>query len=183
PDCIDAEKLKLIESYTPDRLVWMEYGLQSGNDATLLRVNRGHDVKAFIDAVTLTSHFNLRQCTHIIIGLPGEGVDDYIATALLVSSLPITDIKIHLLYAARGTPLEEMLHRGEYTPLTLEEYAGAVALFIAHLRDDIVIQRITGDPHRDELIAPDWALDKSRVRSAIHEELARSGITQGCMAR
>ena len=68
PDCIDEDKLSLIESYTPERLIWMEYGLQSCNDETLLRINRGHDVRTFIDAVTLTSSFNLRQCAHVIIG-------------------------------------------------------------------------------------------------------------------
>ncbi len=181
PDCIDQDKLRLIESYTPGRLIWMEYGLQSGNDDTLLRINRGHDVKTFIDAVTLTSHFKVRQCAHVIIGLPGEGMDDYVSTARTISSLPITDIKIHLLYVVKGTPLEAMYQSGEYTPLSQKEYARAVAQFIAHLREDIVIQRITGDPHADELVEPKWALDKGKVRQAIHEDLVSSGITQGCM--
>ena len=181
PDCIDQDKLRLIESYTPGRLIWMEYGLQSGNDDTLLRINRGHDVKTFIDAVTLTSHFKVRQCAHVIIGLPGEGMDDYVSTARTISSLPITDIKIHLLYVVRGTPLEEMYQSGEYSPLSQKEYTRAVAQFIGHLREDIVIQRITGDPHADELVEPKWALDKGKVRQAIHEDLVYSGITQGCM--
>lgn len=181
PDCIDKDKLSLIESYTPERLIWMEYGLQSGNDETLLRINRGHDVKTFIDAVTLTSHFNLRQCAHVIIGLPGEGMEDYLSTARVISSLPITDIKLHLLYVVRGTPLEAMYNRGEYAPLSQKEYAQAVAQFIAHLREDIVIQRITSDPHAGELVEPKWALEKGKVRQAIHQELAFSGIIQGCM--
>lgn len=183
PDCIDSKRLELIESYTPEHLVWMEYGLQSGNDETLKRINRGHTVKTFIDAVTLTSRYDLRQCVHVIIGLPGEDMDDCIATARLVSSLPITDIKIHLLYVIKGTPLEEMLERGDYTVLTLEKYARAVAYFIAHLRHDIVIQRITGDPHKEELIEPKWALEKGKVRQAILQEMAREGLTQGCMVR
>ena len=183
PDCIDSKKLELIESYAPEHLVWMEYGLQSGNDETLKRINRGHTVKTFIDAVTLTSRFDLRQCVHVIIGLPGEDMDDFIATARLVSSLPITDIKIHLLYVIKQTPLEKMLTRGDYTVLTLDKYARAVANFIAHLRDDIVIQRITGDPHKEELIEPKWALEKGKVRQAILQEMAREGLTQGCMVR
>ena len=74
-----------------------------------------------------------------------------------------------------------MYQSGEYTPLSQKEYTRAVAQFIAHLREDIVIQRITGDPHADELVEPKWALDKGKVRQAIHEDLASSGITQGCM--
>jgi len=180
PDCMDEERLQLIAGYSMRYLVWVEYGLQSGNDETLLRINRGHDVKTFTEAVKLTSRFNLRQCAHVIIGLPGEGMDDYLATARLISSLPVTDIKIHLLYVAKNTPLADMLRAGEYTPLSLEEYAAAVVRFIANLRDDIIVQRITGDPHAQELIEPVWALQKAAVRHAIHDEFDRTGTTQGC---
>lgn len=180
PDCIDASKLDLVASYTPGRDVWIEYGLQSASDETLSLINRGHDVRAFADAVTLTSRYPLRQCAHVIIGLPGEGMEHYLETARLVSSLPITDIKIHLLYVVRGTPLEDLHSKGGYSPLSLDGYARATAAFISRLREDIVIQRITGDPHPDELVAPLWALDKVRVREAIHQALATGNLSQGC---
>lgn len=147
PDCIDRERLDLIAGYASKRLVWIEYGLQSASDETLRRINRGHDVQSFVDAVNLTAHYTVRRCAHVIIGLPGEGMGDYLRTARLVSSLPVTDVKIHLLYVVRGTPMEDMLLQGSYRPLTMEEYAEVTARFIGHLRDDIVIQRITGDPH------------------------------------
>jgi radical SAM protein (TIGR01212 family) len=181
PDCIDEEKLDLIGSYADGRLVWIEYGLQSASNKTLKLINRGHTVEDFVDAVKLTANYPFRQCAHVIIGLPGEGMDQYIKTARLISSLPITDIKIHLLYVTRGTPMEELFFKGKYTPLTLDEYADAVANFIAHVREDIVIQRITGDPHADELIEPKWAVEKGKVRSSIHQALASLGLTQGCM--
>ena len=182
PDCIDEDKLDLIGSYADDRLVWIEYGLQSASNKTLKLINRGHTVEDFVDAVKLTANYPFRQCAHVIIGLPGEGMDQYIKTARLISSLPITDIKIHLLYVTRGTPMEELFLKGKYTPLTLDEYADAVANFIAHVREDIVIQRITGDPHPEELIEPKWAVEKGKVRSSIHQALASLGLTQGCMA-
>jgi uncharacterized protein len=181
PDCVDIDKLSLINTYAKDHLVWIEYGLQSASDVTLKRINRGHDVKTFSDAVNLASTFDMRICAHLIIGLPGEGVEEYVATANLISELPVTDIKIHLLYVVRGTILESIYNQGEYTPLDMDTYAKAVAACIAHLRDDIVIQRITGDPHADELVAPSWALDKHRIRSAIHGEMARSGLHQGSL--
>jgi uncharacterized protein len=181
PDCIDEEKLELIASYAPDRVIWIEYGLQSACDETLELINRGHDVKTFIDAVNLTSGYPIRQCAHVIIGLPGEGMDHYTESARLVSSLPITDVKIHLLYIIKDTPMEGLFLKGEYTPLTINEYAEATASFIGHLRRDIVIQRITGDPHPQELVEPKWALEKGRVRSAIHQALTEKGITQGCL--
>jgi radical SAM protein (TIGR01212 family) len=181
PDCIDQERLDLIAGYADTRLVWMEYGLQSGNDETLKRINRGHDVQAFVDAVNLTAGYPLRQCAHVILGLPGEGMEDYERTAGLVSSLPVTDIKIHLLYVISGTPMEKLLRQGEYLPPGLRDYAQAVARFIGLLREDIVVQRITGDPHRDELVEPRWALDKAAVRSAVLREMSERGITQGSL--
>ena len=107
PDCVDDEILKLIASYADRRLVWMEYGLQSANDDTLKRINRGHDRQCFQAAVERTARYPLRICAHAIIGLPGEGPQDYLATARFIAALPITDIKIHLMYVIRGTPPEE----------------------------------------------------------------------------
>lgn len=179
PDCIDEDKLALISSYASDRLVWMEYGLQSARDRTLKLINRGHDVETFTRAVELTSSFGLRICAHVIIGLPGEGMDDFLATARLVSSLPVTDVKIHMLYIAKGTGLEHLYREGRYTPMTMESYVQAAASFIAHLREDIVVQRITGDPHKDELVAPEWALDKRQVLDAVHREMELKGLRQG----
>lgn len=179
PDCIDNDKLALISSYAPQRLVWMEYGLQSASDETLDLINRGHSVKQFVDAVHLTARYNMRICAHVIIGLPGEGMEQYVSSARLLSSLAVTDVKLHLLYIVRGTPMENMFLRGHYTPLTMDDYADAAAHFIAHLRDDMVIQRITGDPHEQELVAPLWAMDKRGTRNAIHEKMRQLGLYQG----
>ena len=76
--------------------------------------------------------------------------------------------------------MEDLHSRGGYTPLSLDGYARATAAFISHLREDIVIQRITGDPHPNELVAPLWALEKVRVREAIHQALAKDNLSQGC---
>ncbi len=179
PDCIDEEKLSLISSYTPERLVWMEYGLQSASDETLIRINRGHDVQTFIDAVGLTARYDLRICAHVILGLPGEGMEQYIDSAKLIADLPVTDLKLHLLYIIKGTPMEDLFRQGAYTPLSMDEYAEAVAHFIAHVRDDMVIQRITGDPHAEELVAPVWAMEKIQVRQAIHEKMKQLDLYQG----
>ncbi|MEN6473781.1 MAG: TIGR01212 family radical SAM protein [Syntrophaceae bacterium] len=181
PDCVDEEILKLIASYADKRLVWMEYGLQSANNETLKRINRGHDRQCFQTAVALTAHYPLRICAHVIIGLPGEGPQDYLATARFIAALPITDIKIHLMYVIRGTPLEGLYSAGSYTPLELDDYAMAVAEFLAHLPADMVVQRITGDPHPQELVAPAWALEKLRVISAIHGYMHTHGLRQGSL--
>lgn len=181
PDCIDRERLELISSYGPERLVWVEYGLQSADDETLKRINRGHDVKTFIDAVNLTGQYPIRTCAHIIIGLPGEGMEQYINTSRLIANLPVTDVKLHLLYIIKGTPIEDMYIKGLYRPLGMDEYAQAAAYVLAHLREDMVIQRITGDPHADELAAPAWAMEKALVRTAIIEKMEHLHLHQGMM--
>jgi radical SAM protein (TIGR01212 family) len=179
PDCIDEHKLALISSYMPERLVWLEYGLQSASDDTLARINRGHDVETFIDAVNLTAGYGIRICAHVIIGLPGEHMEQYIDSAKLIARLPVSDVKLHLLYIIKGTPMENMFRQGAYSPLSMDEYATAAAHFIAHLRDDMVIQRITGDPHGEELVAPLWAREKTQVRGAIHEKMEQLDLYQG----
>jgi len=181
PDCVDDEILTLIASYADKRLVWMEYGLQSANDETLKRINRGHDRRRFQEAVALTARFPVRICAHVIIGLPGEGREDYLATARFIAALPVTDIKIHLMYVIRGTPLEGLYLSGAYTPLELDGYAMAVAEFLAHLPGDMIIQRLTGDRHPHELVAPVWALEKQRVMSAIHDCMRSRGLRQGSL--
>jgi radical SAM protein (TIGR01212 family) len=179
PDCVNPEILDLISSYSEKRLVWMEYGLQSSNDETLKWINRGHDAKAFSDAVKMTSERGLRTCAHIIIGLPGETQEDWLATARFVAWLPVTDIKIHLMYVVKNTPLETLYNNGDYKPLTLEEYAEGTARFIACLPPDMVIQRITGDPHPEELVVPLWSLEKKKVLSAVHDTMNQLGLYQG----
>ena len=179
PDCVDDKILSLIASYADKRLVWMEYGLQSANNDTLKRINRGHDRQCFQTAVSLTARYPLRICAHAIIGLPGESLQDYLATARFIAALPITDIKIHLMYVIPGTPLESLYNSGSYTPLELDDYAEAVAEFLALLPPDMVIQRITGDPHPHELVAPAWSLEKQRVISAIHGYMHDHGLRQG----
>lgn len=181
PDCVDEDVLRLIAGYTDKRLVWMEYGLQSAKDETLKRINRGHDRQRFQEAVALTARFPMRICAHVIIGLPGEGPGDYLTTARCIAGLPVTDIKIHLMYVVRGTPLEALYTSGAYTPLELDDYATAVAGFLAHLPGDMVVQRITGDPHPHELVAPAWALEKRRVLNAVHGSMYARGLRQGSL--
>jgi len=157
PDCIDTEKLDLIESYTENYLVWLEYGLQSVHDVTLKMINRGHTVKDFFNAVRLTRGRGINICTHVILGLPGEDKKMMLESAKILADSSVNGVKIHLLYVVKGTMLDKMWKNGEYTPMEQKEYVDTVCDFIELLPDNIIIQRITGDPHGDELRAPMWA--------------------------
>lgn len=179
PDCVDADVLSLVSSYQSDYLVWVEYGLQSAHDTTLRQINRGHDVACFEKSVNQTHDYGLNICAHIILGLPGEDRKMMLQTARFLSGLPIQGIKIHLLYVVEKTPLAELHKSGEFRCLNREEYIELVVDFLELLRPDMVVQRLTGDPIRSELIAPLWAMDKPKNLRLIHEALERRDTWQG----
>ncbi len=179
PDCIDESMLTILEGYTRDYLIWIEYGLQSIHDRTLTFINRGHDVKCFKRAVELTRNRGIKICTHVILGLPFEDRDDMLATAGAVAAMGIDGIKIHLLYVIKGTRMERLYLEGRYRCLEQEEYTDLVCDFLELLPPDMVIQRLTGDPHSAELVAPEWSLRKNETISVIKKILATRDSWQG----
>jgi uncharacterized protein len=179
PDCLSPEILDLLADIARERLLWLELGLQSACDDTLRLINRGHDVACFTGALREAAARGLEVVAHVILGLPGEGPAEMAATARYLVGLPVQGVKIHLLYVVRGSALESWFRRGEYTPLTEQEYVHLVADFLELLPPHLVIHRLTGDPHPEELVAPAWCRDKSRVLAGIREELARRGSRQG----
>ena len=179
PDCVDESVLTLLESYAKDYLVWIEYGLQSIHDRTLAAINRGHDVKCFKGAVDKTRGRGIKICTHVILGLPLEDRHDMLATAKAVAAIGIDGIKIHLLYVVKGTRMEKLYLEGEYRCLEQEEYVNLVCDFLELLPPDMVIQRLTGDPHPHELVAPEWSLRKNETLSRIRETFTERESWQG----
>ncbi len=179
PDCIDPEKLDLIQTYTKDYLVWVEYGLQSVHGETLKRINRGHTFRDFSRAIDLTRNRGIQICTHVILGLPGENREMMLETARILADSGINGIKIHLLYVIKGTPLEKLWQRGGYAPMEQPEYVDRVCDFLELLPEHIIIQRITGDPHPDELRAPLWAARYRETFNLIQDLLEKRDTFQG----
>ena len=179
PDCVSEEILALLAEYQEHHLIWLEYGLQSAKNETLKIINRGHTVEDFVGAVERTREKRIPICVHVILGLPGETPEDMINTAKFLAGLDIQGVKIHLLYVIRGTRLHEMYRNGAYRCLDRETYVRLVGEFIAHLPPHVVIQRITGDPHRDELVAPTWSLEKRKNINMIHEYMRKHELYQG----
>jgi radical SAM protein (TIGR01212 family) len=183
PDCTDVVVLDLLESFSQDYEVWVEYGLQSGNSTTLERIQRGHTVEDFLDAVERTSHRPILICVHVILGLPGESHDDMKETAKLLARLPIQGVKIHHCHVIHGTPLADSYLRGEYRPLEYEEYLRYVCDFLEHLPWPITIQRLLGEAPGDILLAPKWDKKKESILEAIQVELENRGSYQGSRTR
>lgn len=179
PDCLTEDILQLLSNYTRTHAIWLELGLQSAHDPTLQRINRGHDAACFTGAIHQAAGRGLHLVAHVILGLPGESRAEMLATAEFLATLPVDGVKIHLLYVAKSTPLAEVYHSGDYQPLSFEDYVTVVVDFLELLPPQMVIHRLTGDPHRGELVAPAWCLDKAQVLNRIHQTMARRGSHQG----
>lgn len=179
PDCVADPVLELLSGYAADHLIWIEYGLQSAHDATLAFINRGHDAACFQKAVDAAQTRGLKACAHVILGLPQESRDQMLATARFLAGLPVAGVKLHLLYVLRGTPLEKLYHEGSYRCLSQATYVELVCDFLEHLPQQVVIQRLTGDPHPAELVAPQWSLRKRETLALIETRLAQRNTWQG----
>jgi len=179
PDCMDKSKADLMKRYSEEKLIWIEYGMQSVHDRTLSLIKRGHDFKCFQEAVRLTQNSRVRICSHVILGLPGESRKDMLETARVISDMGIHGVKIHLLYVVKNTILADMYQKGTYTCMEQQEYADRVCDFLELLPKEMIIQRLTGDPYPDDLVAPQWALEKSKNLNMIKEILEKRDSYQG----
>ncbi len=181
PDCIDLERAELLREFTRTHDVWCELGLQTSNDETARRINRGYPTSRFAEAARMLAERGIEVIAHIMIGLPSETDTDVYETVRFVCSLPVKGVKLHSLYVTEGTELCEMYRRGEYTPLTLDGYIKTAAGAICRMRPDIIIHRVTGDAPHDTLVAPEWNLEKNRTVTLIDKYMSENGLYQGCL--
>jgi radical SAM protein (TIGR01212 family) len=180
PDSLHDDALDLLTDIARTKYVCLELGLQSMDDAILNRINRGHTLDDFIQAVQRAAGRNFDICAHLIHGFQGESPAEFLKTADLLASLPINSIKLHQLHAVEGTKLAEMYRRGEFAPLTLEQYVTTMADFLELLPPRISIQRLYGSAPLEICVAPQWGLKNNQMWFAIVNELTRRGSWQGC---
>jgi len=184
PDCINESVLALLQKYALNYMIWLEYGIQSVHNKTLTFINRGHNLRCFEDTVGKSKNRGIKICAHVILGLPHENRQDMMATAKAMADLEIDGIKIHLLYVVKGTPLEHLYNTHQYKCLEKQQYIDIVCDFLERLPSEIVIQRMTGEPHAAELIAPLWSLNKkAETLSLINEEMEKRDSWQGKFRR
>ena len=182
PDALSDEALELLTEIARTRYVCLELGLQSMDDAILTSINRGHTLADFVAAVNRADGRYFDICAHLIYGFPGENCDDFLKTADLMASLAINSVKLHQLHAVEGTELAEMYRRGEFKPLSLEEYVATACDFLERLPARITIQRLYGSAPLAIRVAPQWGLKNNQMWYAIVNELTKRGTWQGCKA-
>jgi radical SAM protein (TIGR01212 family) len=179
PDCVPDDVLDLLAEFASRTWLAVEYGLQSIHQRSLTWMNRGHGPEAFVDAVKRSQARGLRVGAHVILGLPGESLDEVRATAIALGQLGIHSVKLHNLHAVRGTPLGDWVAAGQIHLPDLTEYVPLAVDFLERLPPNCVIDRLVGDAPADCLIAPAWCRNKSAAQRAIDAELTRRDTWQG----
>lgn len=180
PDCLDAEKIALLESYTGRVDVDLEMGMESIYDETLSRINRACTHSDLEKALDLLQDSPLDVCVHTIFGFPWESREMMLRYADVVNKFPrIRFIKLHHLHIVEGSIMGVHYKRNPFKLFSLEEYAAFLCDFIPLLREDVVIQRLFGLADKDLLIAPQWKLKRSEIQAYLDNALEAKGVRQG----
>lgn len=182
PDCVNSELLDELASMAENSFIMVEFGLESVNDETLKRINRGHNYEASVRAVEDTAARGIPAGAHLIFGLPGESRDQLVASAGVISQLPLTSIKIRQLQLIKGTGMADEYKRrpDEFDLYTLDEYLDLVISFVERLDPRILIDRISGEAPQSMLVSPDrWGVRSSEVIELFEARLRKENRWQG----
>lgn len=173
PDCVSDELLDYFTQLNKHTFLLVEYGVESCNDKTLALINRGHDFACSRRMIERTAERGIRTGAHIILGLPGEDRTESIRQAPIISSLPLTTLKIHQMQIIRGTKLAKMYNENPFHLYTVDEYIELIADYIALLRKDLVLERFVSQSPAELLIAPKWGLKNYEFTNRLHNYLRR----------
>lgn len=179
PDCMSDDLLDYLEELNRHTFVLVEYGLESTNNDTLLRINRGHTFEQACDALQRTHQHGLLTGAHIILGLPGEDAEESLRQAPIISQLPIDILKIHQMQIIRGTRLADEFAKTPFHIYNVEEYIELIAKFIQQLNPNIVLERFVSQSPKELLIAPHWGLKNYEFTNLLANYLRTHDIHQG----
>jgi len=179
PDSITQECIDYLEELSKKTYLTIELGLQTIHDKTSKFINRCHTLECFKDMVNELRKRNINIVVHIINGLPYETKEMMIDTVKYLSNLDIQGIKIHMLSILKDTKLAEIYNDEKFKLITRDEYINIVCDQLEYLREDIVVNRITGDPKVSDLIEPDWLVKKVTILNDIDKEMVRRNSYQG----
>ena len=181
PDCISDEYLALLadirDCYGVD--ICVELGLQSVNYHSLQKINRGHTLAEFLDAVLRIRAYGLQSCAHLILNLPWDDMTDVIEAAKVLSALQVNQVKLHALYIVKGTKMAEQYEAGELALISCAEYQQRVIAFLEHLAPDIVLQRLIGRAPEANTLFSNWHTGWWKIRDTITKTMEENGQYQG----
>ena len=181
PDCMPDTLLDYIEELSHRTFVMVEYGIESANDNTLLRINRGHDFATAVDAIQRTHERDILVGGHLILGLPGEDHAELMRQAETIATLPLDMIKLHQLQLIRGTCMarEYDEHPEDFHLYTVDEYINLATDYIERLPETMVVERFISQSPRSLLIAPDWGMKNYQFVDRLRRCMQERGAWQG----
>ena len=183
PDCMPDELLSYLSQLAQRTFVMVEYGVETSHDRTLQLINRGHSWADVVDAVQRTAQHGVLCGAHLILGLPGETLSDFTATAERISRLPLSTVKLHQLQVIRGTRLAQMYANGEVELIewTADEYIDVCLQVLQHLRSDLAVERFVSQSPADLLVFPRWGMKNYEFTHRLNNRLMREHIIQGSL--
>nr|WP_317359384.1 TIGR01212 family radical SAM protein [uncultured Tyzzerella sp.] len=181
PDCIDIQYLEILKNIKNKHNIdiTIELGLQTANYKTLQKINRGHTLAEYIQAANLIKCYGFNLCTHIILNLPWDTIEDTIETAKIISVLNTDFVKLHALYIEKNTILAKQYLNNEFTMLPVEDYIEKAITFLEYLSPNIAIQRIIGRAPEQFTLFSNWGMSWWKIKEAIEEKMAKENRFQG----
>ncbi|MBE6080825.1 MAG: TIGR01212 family radical SAM protein [Veillonella sp.] len=181
PDCINDTYLEILqdikETYGVD--IYLEYGLQSVNYHTLEKINRGHGMAEFIDAVLRTKRYGFSVCAHMIVNLPWDTMTDTIEGARILTALGVDQVKLHALYIVKNTLMAKWYEAKQFELISADEYIERVIAFLRHLDKNIVLQRLVGRAPEENTLFTNWSMGWWRIQEEIERRMDERDVRQG----
>ena len=179
-DCLSDEMIAYLNKISYIKPLWIELGLQTSNNKTGELINRCYTFEEFKDTIyRLSKCPNIKTCVHVINGLPYETKEDMIKTIKNINHLPFNAIKIHMLQVLKNTQLLKLYEKEPFYILEREEYIDIVVRQLELLKPEIIIERLTGDPIKNELVTPNWVLNKTTILNDIDKLMTKEDTYQG----
>lgn len=181
PDAVSIELLDYLAELSKKVYVMVEFGLESHLDKSLEKMNRGHSFAESVWALEQTTHRNIRNCAHLILGLPGETRADWLEQAQVISQLPVHNLKLHQLQIHKGTVLEKQYRQNpqQFHLFSAEEYVDLVVDYLELLNPKIVVERFISQAPPEMLIAPKWGLKNFEFVAKVEKKLKERDTWQG----
>lgn len=181
PDCVSEAHLEAMAAIrqTQGVDIFLELGLQTVNYHTLGKINRGHTLAEFIDAVLKAQKYAIETCAHVIPNLPGDDMDDVIENAKVLSALGVEQVKLHALYIVKNTVMADWYQKGQIALISKEEYVERVIAFLEYLHPGVVVQRLIGRAPASHTLFANWQTGWWKIRDDIERGLAERDSRQG----
>ncbi|MCQ2059345.1 MAG: TIGR01212 family radical SAM protein [Bacteroidaceae bacterium] len=181
PDCMSDELTDYLSHLSEKYFVLVEFGVESADNTTLRRINRGHTFEQACETICKVSSKGIMTGAHLILGLPGEDENNILSQADAIAQLPLTTIKLHQLQIIENTPIEREFREKpqDFIHFTIDSYISLLADYIERLNPAFVIDRFVTQSPNGMVLWPCWGIKSYRYVSMLQAELAKRGTCQG----